>query len=359
MKTIKIIFILFAIAFSISQTSFAGSVKYDKGLNFKSDDGHYSLTANVIIQPRFQYNLNTNGQDDSQTLRLRRARLKFQGHALVPDLKYYFQANFAGSTGGPTATLDDALIDYEWKEFLQFKVGQMKIHFDREFLISSSKFQFTERSVAYSAFSPNRDMVFDVLGSLNNKFYYHAFVFNGEGANTTNLNAEMPVGMRLTYNVLGDYHCELYDFKTPDQPSLAFSVAGIYDPGNFNLNDDHLARLTADVSFLYKGFSFLGVGHFLRNLTDKVNDYGFLTQVGYMIVPKHFEVALRGAGVIRSTLGAMNDGPVDTYETTVGLNYFLKEHWIKIQTDYSILWNHNRVQNQHNHRFVAQFLFIF
>jgi hypothetical protein len=77
-----------------------------------------------------------------------------------------------------------------WKPF-QIKVGQLKVPFSREFLMTAWALQFVDRSIVNGAFSVGRDIGLEIHGELfNDIFIYHFFVVNSDGINQINLNKE-------------------------------------------------------------------------------------------------------------------------------------------------------------------------
>jgi hypothetical protein len=66
---------------------------------------------------------------------------------------------------------------------------------------------------------------------------------------------------------------------------------------------------------------------------------------------KHFEIAARAAGIII-------DNAPDQYEYALALNYFIKGHSIKLQTDYALIMN-NRGQDLNDQRVRTQMQIVF
>ena len=95
------------------------------------------------------------GEEDDSSFRLRRARLKWDGHA-YKDFKYKIELALK-SQGTKATTTDDGdkakaveLIDWwaEYKKysFAKIRFGQWKVPFNRQRVVSSSKLQMIDRA---------------------------------------------------------------------------------------------------------------------------------------------------------------------------------------------------------------------
>ena len=87
----------------------------------------------------------------------------------------------------------------------------------------------------------------------------------------------------------------------------------------------------------HSGFS-LRAEYFNRSNDDDLSTdaedldaHGFYGQIGYFLIPKRFEVALRSSQISRE--GANND----ENEYSVAINYFIKGQNAKVQADYTRL----------------------
>ena len=334
--------ILLALLFSTSL--YAADVGYDKGFFIKSDDGDYKLKTNIQLQPQYQY-VSIEGQDEVHGVQLRKARIAFSGNAFDPNLSYKFQ--FEAYSGRPTTAteadgatgpnLRDAYLDYEHNDAIGIQVGQFKTAHNREELTSSSNLQFVDRSINNEVFTYGRSLGINIHGGFFEKqLEYSLFIANDANIrNATNANNEMLLGAKVLWNALGEHGYTMSDISGHEDHTLTFGLGvGIDFPLAAAADDPTLISPTFDLAYMYNGFSFVGEMNYLRNQTASTNTLGFLGQMGYFLVPEHFEVALRGAGVI-PTAAAVANG----YEAGVGLNYFFKGHNLKLQTDYNVLIN--------------------
>lgn len=335
-------------------------LQYDKGLRAGTADGAYSFRANVLLQPQYQY-LAVKGTGDTNSFRVRRARLDLRGSVFHQSLQWRLQNEYTGTAGGGTAHMRDGYLDWQGYTPLQIKVGQYKVPFTREQLSGTTELQFVDRSLVDAVLGMDRDIGLTIHGVLGAKrFEYDLYVMNGDGRNQTNLNDEPIAGARFVVNVLGEHGYRMTDLDDSMAPQLALGAAGAYDFGNAGLStDDKLIRAVADAAFRWRGFSLLGEGHLVRNTTDQQTDYGFLGQAGYFLMPQRLEIAGRYAGVIRRGTGALEAGGVNSDEITAGLNYYFFKHQVKLQTDYSYLRNNGAVQGQNDHRWRTQAQVLF
>ena len=353
-----------------------------KGFYLESLDGKFHLAMSGRVQVLYTFNdretdINTTasatspGDRDTSSLRLRRGRLEWDGHAFTKDLKYHMTLETPGTTEG--AHLLDYYVDYlglpEIGKYLAIKGGQFKVPFSRQRLNSSSSLQLVDRSIVNDEFNLDRDVGVDFHRELFGKrLEYHLGIFTGHGINRRNENADnnMLYMGRIAWHPLG-----FFDYKEPDLDysktlkatlglAAAHNAGGEIRTGSVRaaVNDDlYMNIFTWDGALKYKGFSLLGEA-FLRNLrepagvstrSNRTNGIGYMVQGGYFLIPKRLEMAARyawldrefnkdkstrailvGEGTTSRTLGSDE-------EITFGLNYYFNGHKNKIQADVSRL----------------------
>lgn len=339
--------------FSLPVLQAADNVGYDKGFFVKSDDDEFKLTTNIQLQPQYQLLVMEGGANNINTFQIRRGRLVFSGNAFGKPLTYRFQ--FEGVSGRISSTRDgsavnaamtgpnmrEAYLNYKFADQFQIRAGQFKPMFNREELTSSTSLQFVDRSLLNEVMTHGYDLGMMFHGAAyDQKLEYGLFVTNeGNNRNNFNFNNEVLVGGRVNWNVLGQHGYSQSDVKNSEDHQLSTGVA-------FSVNkpvgaaEDTISNYTGDVGWKYRGFSFHGEGGLSIDHTASTKIFGFLGQAGYFIVPEKFEVAARGAGVIPTAAGLTNG-----YEIGGTLNYFIKGHNFKLQTDYGMLINSSLVLN--------------
>jgi phosphate-selective porin OprO/OprP len=327
-------------------------VGYEDGAYIKMKDDRWSLKVNLGIEPEFIYSIPDNGEDNG-TFKMRRVRLYMSGNAYEPWLQYYTQFSFEGSS----PALRDAYLQATKLSYLQPRAGQFKVPFDRAYLDSDFALQFIERSIASDAFSLQRDIGFQLAGDLLGKrITYAAGMFNGSGANQSNVNNNYMYVGRVVWQPFGPYPYAQPPLGTKQDPLFALGAAGAYMPGLapgerktlagplgstsiVPVNSD-VYELTSDVAFRYKRFSLEG-GYYYRNINpqESTNIYhntdawGIYAQAGFFFIPDKFEFAGRYSYVDPDN--PTGEGTNPQYELTFGLNYYFYGQRIKAQLNYS------------------------
>lgn len=355
--------------------------KFGKGLKITDGDNLVELVGRV--QGRFQYD-GLEGAPDSDTWSIRRGKIKLKGYTFKKKLHFGFQFNLATRSGDRTTTvctnadcsetatvltrdsesgvaeLEDAYVDYVPYNFFAAKVGQYKVPFLMQELTSSGKQQFVDRSSSTGFFNLSRDIGLNLHGPLwDNGVEYNFFFMNGDGSNNLNRNQSFLFGTRFDFPILGEYEASESDVGYSEEPNYGIGIAYNFNElGSSFVNGTIPAGIktslaTLDTGLKYKGFSTQGAIMLARAHEGvRMTHWGYNAQVGYFFVPKHFEVALRGAGTIFS------DAIVNQYEYAAALNYFIKGHGFKIQTDYAVLLN-ARGANLNDHRVRSQLQLVF
>ena len=345
---------------------FPVTVSYGKkGLEFKTRDGKWLMNLRARFQFRYSYGQDGNSLsapsptvfDDKavSSFRVRRARLKIGGHGYQPWLKYYFEYDF------PSTTLLDWRVDVAKYSWLQLRVGQWKIKYNRERVDSSGKQQFVERSIVNLPFTLDRQIGAQLNGDLFQKtlawLKWNVGVYTGTGINQkTNDDKHMLWMGRLQWNFFGrDLPFSQSDVEYTEKPTGSLAVAaahnradrfifpetsrpvGVVD-GQFDIN-----QAMAEVAFKWNGLSLQHEFHIkeVRNRTanGETVSLGAYAQAGYFphalidVIPRPLEFAYRFAFV----------DPNDTVrsvvlrEHTVAANWFFAGHNNKLTVDYSHL----------------------
>lgn len=339
------------------------------GLTVNSKDGLFSVATRIRVQVRGEVANESNSPAEMGIL-LRRARLQFKGHSFGKHNK--FKAEFAFSPAdlriksidGNNLVRETPLLTW-YMEFDQnpnatIRVGQYKIPYSRQRVISSGNQQMVDRSIANGEFNLDRDIGLDVrskdLFDLGH-FRYYAGVYNGEGRSAFGFgNSDLMYLARFEYLPFGifkDYSES--DFERLSRPGLSIGAAYSYAPNasgtKVNRNgtpadggttDVHSAN--ADVTFKYRGFSASGEFHFRDgardadeadpNFEEARNGIGWFAQAGYLLPRKHIEVAARFGQVIAADSSSLGD----SNEAGVALSYYPGQHPFKFQADVFQLW---------------------
>jgi len=326
-------------------------VGYKKGAYIKSADDSFSLKVNVRTQGLFRYE-SLEDRDDTASFSVKRARILASGNVFYPWMNYNTQVTLEGNN----TALRDAYIEATYFDWLQPRIGQYKLPFDREFLTSAFNLQLIDRSIASNEFSLQRDTGLQFSGQfLKDQLNYGIGIFNGSGANQSNQDQNFMYVGRMVWNPFGSYPYSQAALDTPDRPKLAVGFAGAYLPGiepgerrtlagrlgNTNIvpvNSD-VYQMTADLAFKYRNLSFEGGYHFRNIDPEKPTTYGeesaqgFYIQGGYFLIPKKLELALRYSWVDPDNPNQKNNDEQEEY--TGGLTYYMYGHDLKLQGNYS------------------------
>lgn len=345
----------------------APTVQYRKGRGwrFRTGNKKFSLNIKGRIQVRFTHhfweeNPRTNDEEESE-FRVRRARLRFQGNAFSKHVKYRVQIDLAGDEAdtelllpnGSTPDFDsdnrlselkDAFVSYERWDFFKVRFGQFKVPYSRHFITSSARMQFVGRAITDDIFVPGRDIGLMVSGALGGKkddlFEYYAGVFNGDGENRTNDDEGLMYAGRIAVNPFGEMKYRESDMRKDGEFRMAIGLnAWLHeDDDHSGLKDDW--AVGADFAAAWNGFSALFEIHYRENgrrISHDVEVLGWMAQLGYMIVPETFEIALRAAEIDWDYNEQRDSG---RREYLVVLGYFWDEHDLKVQLDFGRIEDH-------------------
>lgn len=365
-------------SFYTTQAQEISDTKFGKGLiNFVAKDSSFS----VKFAPRFQFRANTiwshNGSEYEKGFEnfiIRRARLKFDGFALSPKLKYKLELGLSNrdvaganefNNNSPRYILD-AVIMWNFYENFELWVGQTKLPGNIERVVSSANLQLIDRSILNSRFNIDRDLGFQLRHhiQLGEKFVLREKIAlsQGEGRNVTvgNLGGHqytgrielLPFGL---FNSKGDY--SQGDLKRESKPKLILGVT--YDlnkdavrtrsnSGRYMITESgyyqtNIATFFVDGMFKYKGFAFMGE-YANREADDPIAKEEDGTATGDVVLEgdafnfqgsyllkSNYEVT--GRYSLINYYEVTENSDVDQY--TLGLSKYIAGHKLKVQTDFT------------------------
>lgn len=381
-----------------------------QGLQVTSNDGRFEL----IVRARAQFVAtmrHPDGGDAGFDFELRRARIYFQGALFDPNIRFTLQLgvspscsdmgnNFAGnSCVGPQATASSTLTGYSprWSPLLDWyvelrhirelnvRVGQLIPTFQRTFTIGDASYQFIDRALSDAEFNFDRTFTIELrspdVGGLGWLRYY-AGIMSTQGRDMP-FAPDLHLGYyaRVDVNPLGffnDYSQGDLARNVDPRLSLGFGYAFLdhapFDRGTIgvqpldNLNtaggsptgttDMHV--LTADMVFMWHGFSFTGewsmrqAARHRGTAMDPMTmmpvaasaprtGYGMLALAGVMLGDLPLEVVAR-AGMVRhmgswdGSMSGIASGIVDQNEAGAGLNWYIQGHPLKLSLWFTDVW---------------------
>ena len=373
------VFSIFSIFITIAQE--ANAPKFGKGLfNLVGKDSTYTMKVGARMQflSINSWDIdNGNLTSPESNFLVRRARLKFNGFAFTPKLKYKLELGLSNRdisgaseyTSNAPRYILDAVIKWHFHKNFELWFGQTKLPGNRERVISSGNLQQVDRSLLNSRFNIDRDLGIQLRHHFNlskNFVVKEAFsIAQGEGRNVTtgNLGGHQYTGrVELlpfgNFTSKGDYSGS--DLKREETPKFALGVTydhnnnavknrsnqGSYMVTDTGLFETNINTLFIDAMFKYQGFSFM-VEYADRNAKDPLakNSDGTLTgdtvqvgkglnlQTGYLL-HNNWEVSGRYTNIELDT-NITGKNPESQY--TIGVSKYIVGHKLKIQTDVSYL----------------------
>jgi phosphate-selective porin OprO and OprP len=354
-----------------------------KGFTFTSEDGKFSLTLGGYIQPRYSFaqkddeHVAPAQQADVSEFRVRRAKFVLSGYAFTKDLTYKLQTEFTNS--GNARMLDDAYLNYRWRDELQVRGGQDKVPFSRQWLNAGWALSFIERSIASDAFYAGRDIGLMVNGKLlGGTITYVIGGYGGSGQSTLSTSTDNAAAVRLVANPFGDVPYVEADIDMSRSPLL--SVGGNYYRKAFRRNTtagantngfatnnvqlvannlvftspsipngwlgsganqfDEAEKVDVDTFGIDAVFKWMGLaiqGEFYygraegQSSNEILHALGGYGQVGYMVLPRHLEAAVRYSRVDPDS--DQDDNSLTEYQGA--LSYYFSGHPLKLQAEFT------------------------
>lgn len=349
--------------------------KPGKGLWLGSADGLFALTTRLRVQ--LLSTVEKASDDPSELgLMLRRARVQFEGHAFGKHNQ--FKVELAVSPNdlrmteldGTVVTRESPLLswfaDFDHLRDATVRIGQYKIPFSRQRVISSGNLQMVDRSIANAEFNLDRDIGIELrskdlfgLGLLR----YSAGVYNGEGRSAfDNGDRHLLYLARLELLPLGmfkDY--SEADFQRLARPGLSLGVAYAYAPRAelTHLNQGRVPAdggttdfhtVAADAMVKYLGFTLQAELFYRTGKRQNGGDldgmgiliptqpvrkgYGWMAQAGYLLPGQPIELA----GRFSQVKGIGTTSLSDLNAAGGALSFCFARHPFKLQADVFQLW---------------------
>ena len=377
-KILSTALILCAISFVQSQE--INAPKFGKGLfNLVGQDSTWTMKVGLRAQLLGSSSWEENNGNETSFL-TRRARLKFDGYAYSPKLKYKVELGLSNrdlsgasqyTSNAPRYILDAVL---QWNFYQNFELwfGQTKLPGNRERVISSGNLQQVDRSLLNSRFTIDRDFGFQLRHHFNlTEAFIVKEIFSlaqGEGRNITtgNLGGHQYTG-RIELLPFGDFASKGdykgSDLKREKKPKLAIGLSYDYNNNAVKTRSNQGSYMTIDGAddayfetnintvFLDAMFKYNGVS-LMAEYSDRTasdafakNSDGSLTgdevqvgkglnlQMGYLF---NNDIELSGRYThIELDKNITGKNPESQY--TLGLSRYIVGHKLKVQTDISHL----------------------
>ena len=367
----------------ISDTKFGNGM-----INFVAKDSSFSVKFAPRIQSRFQSELSYYEEDYDPVdinFSVRRARLKFDGFAFSPKLKYKIELGLSNrDISGASAYnrntpryILDAVVIWNFYENFELWAGQTKLPGNIERVVSSANLQLIDRSILNSKFNIDRDMGIQLrhksrLGVnwiIKEKFS----ISQGEGRNITEGNiGGLQYTSRLELLPFGEFSSK-GDYSQGDlkrEKSIKAMFGFTYDinenavksrsnMGSYmiqssgGLFETDITTIFLDGIIKYNGYAFMGeyanrdadqieaLEEDGRTKTGTVVGAGSASNIqGSYLFKSNFEITARYTNINFKEITRLSD----LKQITFGVSKYVVGHSLKIQADIS-LSNVNRIKN--------------
>ncbi len=377
MKLRNTLLAVFAFTCIIASAQETNAPKFGKGLfNLVGQDSTWTMKVGARVQ-FLASSMWEEGASNETSFLIRRSRLKFEGFAFTPKLKYKIELGLSNRdisgtsayTGNTPRIIMDAVMKYNFAKNLYFWFGQTKLPGNRERVISSANMQMVDRSILNSRFNIDRDIGIQLRHNftISNNFVVREIfsLSQGEGRNVTTGNEGglqytgrvelLPMG---NFTGKGDYFGS--DLKREPTPKLSIGVTynhnnnavrvrgnqGSYMATDYGLYETNINDIFVDAIFKYRGFSFMGeyADRDAKNPFATNSDgtrTGAIVQVGKglnlqsgYLFKNNWEVSGRYSSV---KLDQDITGKVPEFQYTLGVSKFIVGHSLKVQTDVSVI----------------------
>lgn len=308
---------------------------------------------------------------------IRRARVVFGGWFFGRENRFKLELaispadmGYTPETGPTRTPLLDWYLEFRHLRELEVRVGQYKLPFNRERVISSGDLQMVDRSIVNAELTIDRDLGIDIRSRdfLGAGFLrYYAGLSTGEGRDAgfgDDLSfwyfgrvEVLPLGMFDDYT-----EADLARTATPrlsigaayafmhEAPRLRGALGPVADDGG--TTDYH--TVTADAVFKWAGLSLFAEMIWRegsRNpgtavdamgnpepITPARNGIGWFVQAGYLLPGIDLEFAAR-YGMLHPLGEATNTSMSERGELGGAVSYYFGGHSFKLQLDYFHLWS--------------------
>ena len=385
-KFLSLVVVILFIGLQTVNSQEISDTKFGKGMiNFVAKDSSFSVKFAPRIQSRFESKWNYDGdayEAGELNFLVRRARLKFDGFAVTPKLKYKIELGLSNrdisganvfNRNTPRYILD-AVVMWNFYQNFELWAGQTKLPGNIERVVSSATLQLIDRSLLNSRFNIDRDMGIQLrhkskLGSTfvtREKFS----ISQGEGRNITEGNeGGLQYTTRLELLPFGEFASK-GDYSQGDlkrENSLKTMIGFTYDYnrnavknrsnlGSYmfradgSLFETDITTLFVDTMIKYSGFSLMGEYAYRR--ADKIeatemdgSKTGAVVGAGSAVnIQSSYLFKNNVEMVVRYT--ALDFEPItrlsDLKQLTFGVSKYVVGHSLKVQTDLSFSQSDNQ-----------------
>lgn len=337
-------------------------------------DSTFQLVFRFRMQDRASVMVDAGTGEAVPAIAVRRFRLKFDGYAVSPRLRYKVQLGLSerdqeigDGVTGPSPLLD-AVVSYAISSNTTLGFGQGKLPGGREALVSSSELELPERPLANKEFTLDRDLGLfadRVLVDRTQVLRLRVAIAQGEGRSTAIGTPGLCYTARLEWLPFGRFTGKDGDYAEGDlvrepHPKLSLAAAFSTDRDARRIRaqmgpffPDGKGRTIntcfADMLFKHKGWSWQNeVDHrfakgspFVNGLSGDpavaVNEgWGITSEAGRMLGRRSQVVARYSAFLPATRVQGMFER---SEEAWAGYSYYVDDHRIKLQSALNYTWH--------------------
>jgi hypothetical protein len=318
------------------------------------DAGHAPLVFGGLIQAQSEAGDRGDSRFSDANTRafLRRARVNVAGK-FVEDFSFRLEMDLAGSLTNSSAfraQMTDGYINWSRFDAANVRVGQFKTPYGFEQLYADPRLYTAERSLMSDRLTPGRQIGVQLAGgALQDRFNYAAGLFNGSGTNQNfNDNDKVMAAARVSFaafdgRMLGKaakLSVGANGFRTTDTALAVASDFGIDSTPATSARDNIFTGRRRGMGF--DAQAEMGRAEvwaeYLRDTFEPASRFpagsfysdGWYAQATYYLIPAKLQLAER-LEVFNPNDIAAHDA---TRSTVSGLNWYFKQHDIKLQLDW-------------------------
>jgi hypothetical protein len=325
-----------------------------------SPDGRFKLQLEGQMQVRYMYNYRRKDPDRQRSgFENTRTKLTLRGHVFGPDIQYLVRTDVTRDEPGLVTGLDflqDAWVRFRLSDRWALRVGQFKLPFNREELVSSAGQLAVERSLINENHNLGRTQGIELLftgrtnrlsmvfsdGASDNLARVSNTPLAGAAKSAINTNAlvegtQYAFTARYEELIAGTWD-QFADMTSPigEEFAVLVGVAGHVQMTEHGTPDDEKQwyTATADLSIEFGGANLFAAAtyHYVDSIfggVGQIHTTGFVAQGGVYLGPKLETFARFEYGLWDWELPAISDLTL----VTVGFNYYIDGHDLKWSTD--------------------------
>ncbi|NOZ24969.1 MAG: hypothetical protein GXO94_02615 [Nitrospirae bacterium] len=387
-RFLKLFFTVLAVAVIMnlyipSDTDAAGITVY------KKDDKYVKLGGRIQLQYHYK---DPDGGDSSDKVFFRRFRPYIEG-SLHKDWKGKFQWDMGKAEGKNELAIKDAYMQYKGFHNIKITVGNKGFPFSREFLTSSKKQQLVERTFVgdHNYGTPDRNAGIHITGHNSDKRLTYGFSvasasidpdtgkldFDSPVNRDSDFNEGWIIGGRMDFHPFGNLKFSQGDFNHKTRATIGIAAfrwsndddnntyIDTPDPDGKKFDVDKVTGFELSGAFRAAGFSVDAEYNLFKadtvaaNVTSGIYKNGstdlknYSIEGGYMMVPGRIEL-------VAAYQAQDADNYADTWtRTSIGTNWFIQKHDIKVQLTYRMGRNLKGVTGNDENELFIQTQYVF